>query len=50
MTNFEYYAEDIKAVGYYFAMNEDGEIVRCHSIDCLNCKLKGNCFTNRRTT
>lgn len=37
MTNFEYYAEDIKAVGYYFAIKKDGEFVSCLEITCGSC-------------
>ena len=37
MTNFEYYAEDIKAVGYNFTIKKDGEFVSCLEITCDLC-------------
>ena len=37
MTNFEYYAEDIKAVGYNFAIKKDGEFASCLEKTCDLC-------------
>lgn len=45
MTNFEYFKDEIKAVGFNFAMNECGELVSCNSyIDCDDCRFNKNGF------
>lgn len=48
MTNFEFYAEDIKAVGYDFGIDKrSGEFVSCKNTPvCGNCKFdnNGNCI------
>lgn len=41
MTNFEFYAEQIKAVNYEFAITKDCEITVCESINCKRCKFYG---------
>ena len=49
MTNFEYYAEQIKAVNYDFAVSKDSEIMWCGTFKCDKCKFntKGKCRSNK---
>ena len=49
MTNFDYYKEQIKAVGYSFGINENGKIVGCRYINpCNLCEFDETGFCSRR--
>ena len=41
MTNFEYYAEQIKAVECDFALQKNGYFTYCGSIGCTKCEFYG---------
>lgn len=42
MTNFEYYKEQIKAIGFNFGIARSGKLLKCSSFPCVDCAFHCN--------